>query len=160
MQILDQTRRKAANTTPLVSNIMKPVVTVYSYETMTEATDRLSTADSSSAIAVDGLGQVVGVLTHTDCQNYFALWNRYLNRDETVLREIFETNEFCQLHLDRDYFHQVGKHMTSPVITVPETSSCLDAEQAFRDNPQIHHLVVVDARSKPVGVIIKQDLNH
>ncbi|MEM9410698.1 MAG: CBS domain-containing protein [Planctomycetota bacterium] len=141
-----------------ISSVTQELVMIHHYQQMTNATDQIVQAKKTCGVVVNGLHQCVGLLTQTDIQNYFQLWIRYLDRDESVLPSIFETSAFGLLRIDREYFHQVGKHMTSPVVTIPYTSSCGDAIGTFEQNSGIHQLVVLGKRSKPIGVVSKKDL--
>ena len=143
---------------PLITAVMNDMVMIYHYQKMTDATDELIQAKSTCGVVVDGIHKCVGVLTQTDVRNYFQLWIRYLDHDETVMPEIFKTNAYGALRIDREYFHQVGKHMTSPVVAIPSTARCVDAMDLFDQNQGIHHLVVVDENSKPIGVVSQNNL--
>ena len=157
MHTLKRPTRKPAVNSPNVMTVMGRLIKLYHYEKMTAATDKLVMEKPTSAVVVDGMGMCVGILTKTDVQRYFHLWARFLRDDESVLPHIFETNVFGMLHIDREYFHQVGRHMTAPIVTIPQTATCADADIAFAQHGDIHHLVIVDRESKPVGVIAKED---
>lgn len=141
-----------------VESVMKRLVTVYHYEEMTAATDKLVKAKSSPAVVVDGVQKCIGVLTRQNIQRYFRLWIRFLENDESVLPEIFETNAFGMLHIDREFFHQVGKHMTSPVLTIDRTATIAEANDAFDRTEGLEHMVVVNEDQKPIGVLTREDL--
>ena len=141
-----------------IESVMKKLVTIYHYEEMTAATDKLIQAKSSPAVVIDGVQKCVGILTRQNIQRYFQLWIRFLENDESVLPEIFETNAFGMLHIDREFFHQVGKHMTSPVLTIERTKTVAAAEEIFEREPGVDHLVVVNEDQKPIGVLTRKDL--
>jgi signal-transduction protein with cAMP-binding, CBS, and nucleotidyltransferase domain len=71
---------------------------------------------------------------------------------------VFETNQFGQRRTNNASFHQVQRHMTSPVISVTVTSTCEDGRQIFLKHPEIHHLVVVDDKNKPLGIVESKQL--
>jgi CBS-domain-containing membrane protein len=107
-----------------------------------------------------GVADIVDFPIHTIIDGAIEadIGNRYLDQDKSVLPKIFETNAFGLLRIDREYFHQVGKHMTSPVTTIASTSTCNDAMEIFDQNEEIHHLVVLNKSSKPIGVVSQNDL--
>ena len=50
--------------------------------------------------------------------------------------------------------------MTAPVVTIPNHESCRRARELFAGHPDIHHLVVVDGESRPVGILEPGDLTE
>lgn len=149
---------KTNQTRLTLESVMKQLVTVYHYEEMTAATDKMIRAKSSPAVVIDGVQKCIGILTRENVQSYFQLWIRFLENDESVLPEIFETNAYGMLNIDREFFHQVGKHMTCPVVEIDRNATCADAEALFQQQPGLQHLVVMNDDHRPIGVLSLKDL--
>jgi CBS domain-containing protein len=66
---------------------------------------------------------------------------------------MFEADKYGHIRCDNDSFQQVSRHMSQPVITVTNSESVESANQLFADNPEIHHLVVVDELNRPLGIL-------
>ncbi len=138
---------------PFVTYAMNHAPPVHEFDEMPEVISELKAARSSAAPVIDEMGKCIGILTDTDIQNYFDLCRRFDERDESVLDEVYETDEFGMRRTDLKPFHQVKRHMTSPVVTISNDVRYVGAEEIFESNPGIHHLVVVDEKGKPLGIV-------
>ena len=140
------------------TDVMHIVCPIHAYDKMEDVIRELTQANESGAPVVDGMGACIGILTESDIDRYRELKRRFDARDETVLDEMFETDEFGLRRPTNHDFDQVHRHMTSPVVTISNQDSCDKAREAFETNPKIHHLVVVDQNDKPLGVIEAGDV--
>ena len=136
-----------------VTEVMKDAPPIHRFDKMTDIVSELAKARQTGAPVVDEIGACVGILTSSDIDRYHDLKQRLAARDETVVDEIFETDEFGQRRAGNCDFEQVHRHMTSPVITIDNGQTCLAAAETFQQNPEIHHLVVVDERNRPQGIL-------
>jgi nucleotide-binding universal stress UspA family protein/predicted transcriptional regulator len=144
---------KPRNEERFVTGIMHHVRSVHDFEKMPDVLAELSRARETAAPVVDDSGYCIGILTQSDIDHYRQLQKRCREQDESVIEEIFETNEFGQRRTANPGFDQVRRHMTSPVITITDNQSIEAARQMLARYPGIHHLVVVDEENRPVGII-------
>ena len=140
------------------TDVMHIVCPIHAYDKMESVIDELKHANESGAPVIDGMGACIGILTASDIDKYRELKKRFDARDETVLDEMFETDEYGLRRPTNHDFGQVQRHMTSPVVTVTNKDSCDQAREKFESNPKIHHLVVVDENEKPLGIIEAKDI--
>ena len=141
-----------------VTDAMHQVGAIEGAELMPNVIRMLDESRETAAPTVDVFGKCIGIVTSTDIENYHQLLARYKAGDESVYDEIFETNAYGQRRTDSDEFHQVHRHMTAPVITISNQESCHQARQMFAKHPDIHHLVVVDDSTRPVGILEQRDV--
>jgi nucleotide-binding universal stress UspA family protein len=154
----DKSAVSTSDVSPYITSIMRHIPPVYELDDISEVESELNTAFVSAAPVIDLSDQCVGILTSTDIEKYWELRQRYDEKDPAVLDEVFETNQFGQRRTNNASFHQVQRHMTSPVISVTVTSTCDDGRQIFLKHPEIHHLVVVDDKNKPLGIVESKQL--
>ena len=138
---------------PFVTTIMSHAIPIHEFDDMQRVIQELKAAKVTGAPVVNGLGKCIGILTDSDIQNYQEVWKRFQSQDPTVLDEVLETDSYGLRRTDKSAFHKVKKQMSTPVITIPDTTTCREASGYFRDNPEIHHLIVVDESEMPVGII-------
>ncbi len=143
-----------------VTDIMRHVRPIRGFDKIEKVITELERANESGAPVSDTSGCCIGILTKTDIAKYLSLQERYKNRDETVIDEMFETDEFGQRRASNFDFDQVHRHMTSPVVTISNNESCQKARELFENNKNIHHLVVVDDGNHPIGIVETQDVNE
>jgi nucleotide-binding universal stress UspA family protein len=136
-----------------VTEIMHQVPAVRSFETMDSVLNGLKKARETAAPVVDGSGTCIGILTTTDIEDFHAIQKRFEEKDESVLEEVFEVDQYGQRKVTDYNFDQVQRHMTKEVISLQVTDSVRKAIELFDANPTIHHLVVLDADDHPVGVV-------
>ena len=136
-----------------VTEVMHPVAPIHAYETMDSVLAELNKANETAAPVVDGMGICIGILTTTDIEKFNALKKRFEEKDESVISEMFEVDEYGQRRAPNYNFDQVERHMTRSVVSIRNTQSIFDAVKLFESNPEIHHLVVLDDRGRPVGVV-------
>lgn len=141
-----------------VTDRMHHVSPIHGFSKMENVIAELSLAKETGAPVINEMGSCVGILTESDIKKYRDVQQRFANRDESVVDEVFEVDEFGQRRAGSFDFDQVHRHMTSPVITISNTASCAKAVELFSSNHQIHHLVVVDERDCPVGILASRDL--
>jgi universal stress protein A len=141
-----------------VSDLMHHITPIHGYEKMDVVTSELEKAKQTAAPVVDEMGNCLGILTESDIKKYRDLQQRYENRDESVVDEIFEVDEYGQRRAGACTFDQVHRHMTSPVISISSSGSCQKAQKLFDSNKNIHHLVVVDEQERPIGIVKSHDL--
>ena len=154
------TERKERQPQHFVTDVMRQVQPIQGFENMEDVIAEMNRAKDTAAPVVNEMGACIGILTNSDIAKYRELQTRYEQRDETVIDEIFETDEFGQRRAGNCDFHQVHRHMTSPVITISNKQSCQQAREKFQQHNEIHHLVVVDDRENPVGILGKADLSE
>ena len=141
-----------------VTDVMRHVSPIRSYQRIEKIIAELSQAKQTGAPVVDDMGCCIGILTKSDIDKYRELQKRYEERDETVIDEIFETDEFGQRRAGNCDFNQVHRHMTSPAVTIANHEICQKAQLLFDHNSDIHHLVVVDDLEHPIGILTTTDL--
>lgn len=140
-----------------VTRAMRQVTPIHSWEKIQDVIDSFARTGDTAAPVVDEAGRCIGILTETDIARYQELKQRVEAGDETVVDEVFETDKYGQRRAANCDFDKVRRHMTSPVQTVTTSQSCEQAAQVWRQHPGIHHLVVVDDRQRPVGVLAWRD---
>lgn len=141
-----------------VTELMHHVAPIRGFDKMESVIAELKKANETGAPVINEMGNCVGILTESDINKYRDLRERYENRDESVVDEIFETDEFGQRRAGNYNFDQVHRHMTSPVVTIFNSQSCKQAQELFESNQDIHHLVVVDELECPLGILESRDL--
>ena len=153
---------KAADNDPqlrhFVTEIMRHVRPIRSFDKMETITAELERANQSGAPVIDDSGCCIGILTKTDIQKYHELQARFARRDETVIDEMFEIDEFGQRRASNLDFDQVRRHMTAPVVTISNSEACQKARELFEANSTIHHLIVIDESDRPIGIVGTEDL--
>lgn len=143
-----------------ITDVMRHVRPIRGYQPMERVIGELDQAKQTGAPVVDEMGCCIGILTKSDIDKYLDLQQRYEARDETVIDEIFETDEFGQRRTGNCDFDQVHRHMTSPAVTIPNHETCQKAQLLFEHNSDIHHLVVIDEVEHPIGILTTGDLKE
>lgn len=141
-----------------VTDVMHHVSPIRSFQPMEKVIAELDQAKQTGAPVIDDMGCCIGILTKSDIDHYRNLQKRYEERDETVIDEIFETDEFGQRRAGNCDFDQVHRHMTSPAVTIANHEACQKAQLLFDHNSDIHHLVVIDELEHPIGILTTEDL--
>ncbi len=136
-----------------VTEVMQHVEPIHASDQMRDVVIELESAGATGAPVADDDGKCTGILTVTDIDKYRELKQRYQEKDPSVLDEMFEVDEFGQRRPVNQTFDQVVRHMTQPVITIQATQTCDEAARQFAANPKIHHLVVVNDRNRPLGIL-------
>ncbi len=142
--------------TSFVTKFMKHAPAIHAHDEMPDVIGEFSRHQVSAAPVVAGNGECIGILTTTDVDRYRDIKRRYDEKDPTVISEMFEVDEFGQLRTNNSTFEQVMRHMTSPVVTISNSESVQDALDKFENNPDIHHLIVVDEKNRPQGFVEPQ----
>ena len=154
-------RRTQINATgSYVSELMHDVVPVKSYEKMGSVLESLTRERQTAAPVVDDVGKCIGILTTVDIDNFLSLKRRFDERDESVLQEVLDIDEFGQLRTTGPYFDEVKRHMSSAVVSVNIDDAEQQVLEQFANNPEIHHLVVLDQTDRPVGIIDQVDVSE
>ena len=141
-----------------VTDVMHHVSPINTFDKMKEVIIELDRAQQTGAPVVDNAGCCIGILTKSDIDNYRELQERFDSRDESVINEMFETDEFGQRRASCSDFELVQRHMATPVVTISNSESCQKARELFDHNKDIHHLIVVDEAQRPLGIIQTHDL--
>jgi len=142
-----------------VTESMHQVGAIQGDDRMDDVIQMLEETRESAAPVVNTFGKCIGILTMTDIEKYRDVRARYDAGDESVVGEVFETNAYGQRRTaNEEDFLQVHRHMTAPVITIPNNESCRKARELFEIHTEIHHLVVVDETNKPVGILENRDV--
>jgi CBS domain-containing protein len=141
-----------------VTDVMHHVRPIRGFDELPKVIGELDRAKETGAPVVDDLGNCVGILTKTDIQKYRDLKTRFENQDPTVIDMVFETDKYGQRRAGNFDFDQVHRHMTAPVVTISNAESCQKARELFDQNPDIHHLVVVNESNCPVGILQTEDV--
>lgn len=143
---------------PVVS-VMHQVAAVQGDEKMPAVVKMMQESRELAVPTVDAFGRCIGVLSRTDVKKYQELLKRYEAGDQTVIPDFYETDAYGQRRTgSEDFFHQVSRHMTTPVVTIGSEVSCRFARERFETHPGIHQLVVVDEKNRPVGILEKNDV--
>lgn len=153
---------ETANNTrsPFVTSAMQHVDPIHHYDRMDDVAAELRASNCTAAPVINEQFECIGILTETDIGKYRDLVKRLDEHDETVLDEVYETDKYGMRKLDDPEFRQVQRHMTSPVICVSADTSCGDAARKFEQQPDIHHLIVVDPQHRPIGFVTPDDLQQ
>jgi nucleotide-binding universal stress UspA family protein len=141
-----------------VTEIMHKVHYIQEFEQLDSVLSDLVKSGNSGAAVVNATGTCVGVLTKTDINKYHHLKKRFEAKDESVIAEMFEVDQFGQRRPLNESFDQVERHMNANVISVPDDATVEKAIEMFDANPKIHHLVVLDHRDRPIGMIDSLDV--
>ena len=127
---------------PFVTAAMTHSVSVHSGNTMQDTIELMATNHASAAPIVDQNGTCVGILTESDVQ-------RFLDLEKVASQSDSEASTHAS---------HVGGYMSSPVLTVPTTSTCNQAQELFNEHQEIHHLVVVSENNIPIGILRPENL--
>jgi nucleotide-binding universal stress UspA family protein/CBS domain-containing protein len=141
-----------------VTELMHHVAPIRSYEKMEDVIPELAQANQTSAPVINEIGCCQGILTQSDICQYHELKKRFEARDETVIDEIFETDEFGQRRAGNWDFDRVHRHMTSPVVTISNDAKVQTAQKLLESQTTIHHLVVIDDENHPIGILDAEEL--
>jgi nucleotide-binding universal stress UspA family protein/predicted transcriptional regulator len=141
-----------------ITEFMHQVSPVHAFETMESVLKGLKTARETAAPVVNGSGKCIGILTTTDIERFHTLQKRFNEKDETVLDEMFEIDEYGQRRTPNYNFDQVERHMTKEVVSVQDTDSVQVAIDLFEANPNIHHLVVMNEYDRAVGIVDAENI--
>ena len=143
---------------PVVS-VMHQVAAVQGDEKMPSVVKMMQESRELAVPTVNAFGKCIGILSRTDVKKYQELLQRYEAGDQTVIPDFYETDVYGQRRTgSEDFFHQVSRHMTAPVVTICSDASCRVARETFAAHPLIHQLVVVDQKNRPVGILEKNDV--
>ena len=113
-----------------------PVV-VKADASLEEAEELLHSYRVTGLPVVNGIGQLIGVISQSDLVGDGNAWlSSLLRGNSRTLR--------------------VGELMTVPALTVPLTSTLKDAARLMRDEG-VHRLVVTDDAEHPIGVLSASD---
>lgn len=140
-----------------VTERMISISPIHEEDDMDSVLTKLQRARETAAPVVDAGGKCIGILTQTDIDQYLKLIERFEAKDETVLPEMFEVDPYGQRRKGNVDFHRVRRHMSRPAITVFNNETLDNAGEAFKADPSIHHLVVVDEDEHPVGILCQND---
>jgi CBS domain-containing protein len=157
-KVAKETEKQERQPQHFVTDVMHQVQPIHGFEEMDKVIMELNRANETAAPVVNEMGVCTGILTNSDIAKYRELQERFEKRDETVVDEIFETDEFGQRRAGNCDFNQVHRHMTSPVVTISNKEPCQKAQELFDQHKEIHHLVVIDERDHPVGILETRDL--
>ncbi len=139
----------------IVGDYMTPqAVVVDDSKRLTEAIRLLDNEALSILPVVDGEGQLTGILSQSDLIEI----THEIQSDISALNYVTDrTREFLiRLLIDQGDTTLVKDVMTSPVeTTTPDTNLVMAAKKLIERH--YHHLPVVDANGKPVGVLSTSD---
>ncbi len=144
--------------TKTAAELMQVVQPIKALDNIENVFDQLSQKEKNAAPVVNEVGYCIGILTFTDIQKYKEIKKKYEEGDRGALDDVFEVNRFGIRRVCSDSFHHVRRHMTTPVITARENTTAEQAQRLFDDNPGIHHLVIVDEKTRPLGIVEPKNL--
>ena len=136
-----------------VTEAMHQVKPLHQFDKMDDLIIQLKKARETAAPVNNGAGECIGILTSSDIDRYQELLKRFMEKDESVLGEIFETDKYGHRRVTDQNFDYVQRHMTKEVVSIRNSQSILEAVELFEANPNIHHLVVLDDDRKSVGIV-------
>lgn len=136
-----------------VTEAMHQVAPVRGYDPIEDVIGDLERANETAVPVINEQNETVGILTQTDIDHYVSLCQRLAEKDPSVVKEVYEVNEFGSYRVDNVDFQKVKRHMSSPVTTILNTQNTEEALDLFAANENIHHLVVVDDQGHPLGVL-------
>lgn len=150
----DETGRNAKR---FATNLMRQVAPIREFDDMNEVIVELEDANQTAAPVVNVEGKAIGILTETDIAKYKSLLERFRAKDESVVKEIYEVDQYGHVRVGNRDFNQVKRHMSSPVVTISNSESVARAQEMFEADQEIHHLLVVDEQDRPLGVLTSRD---
>lgn len=135
----------------------QPVVTVEACHTMCEAAERLVEAGLTAAPVVDEAGRCVGMITSVDFlkRDAQACAVDRLARRERETR--IERHAGAALQISETDHDRVSRYMTAAVQAVSGEAALVDAARQMC-LLHVHHLPVLDAQGRPVGMLSSLDL--
>lgn len=136
-----------------VTEVMHQVAPIQESDKVTDVIAELEKARETAAPVINITGECSGILTQTDIEKYCDLKKRYEAGDTSVVDEMFEVDKYGLFRAGNSDFHQVKRHMSSPVVTISDTETIQQAAEIFADDQSIHHLVVVDENQHPLGIV-------
>jgi nucleotide-binding universal stress UspA family protein/CBS domain-containing protein len=137
----------------VVSEIMHRVDPIRGSGDIDDARAILNDSAATALPVVDDCGKCIGVLTETNLENYRDLKARYDAKDESVIDQIFEIDEFGQRRTNNTNFHTVKRHMTKDVVSLHGTDAIEEATALFDSRPKLHQLVILDENGHPIGIV-------
>ena len=136
----------------VVDVMHSPVAVVQENASMADAAKILAENSVTGAPVVDVQGRCVGMLSTTD----FALREaRHASTAPPSLlnwQQVVPGSEESPLQVESFHEDRVGEHMSLAVQTINETATLINAGRVMC-REHIHRLVIVDAESRPVGVV-------
>lgn len=135
----------------------KPVVTVNQFATMDHAACHMQKQRISSLAVVDEVGRCIGLLTATDFIAYSALKSGFCPDEWMSADRKLERDESGTLRISDVPNNSVLRHLSSPLQTAPEAMTVAEARIRMR-RQRIHHLLILDSKQRPVGVVSAWDL--
>lgn len=116
-----------------VTEVMHHVAAIHAEDYLESVVAELRAAKATAAPVVNHTGQCIGILTVSDIAR-------------------FESGSGNGVTVER--YH------SSPVITINSNQTCRYAIELLKQNPKIHHLVVVNEQKQPLGVLSSHDLGN
>ena len=134
------------------------VTTVPQNANMQQVAELLQTSGLSTAPVVDEMGRVVGMISAkhfvshehgVTCEEGSPL----LSNEARLIRDDFQNAIFIEV----DPCDTVDRHMNRGVQTINRDASVEEAARIMC-GAHIHHLIVLDSASRPIGVLSSLDL--
>lgn len=137
-----------------VRDIMaRDVVTIPANSTMSEAADKLRNHSVTGAPVTDELGRCIGVLSGTD---FVQRNSENTDNGGNITHVLSSRHPSGMFQIEEVPNELVRAHMSPTVQTVDEHCTLVQAGRCMC-HEHIHRLVVIDKRSRPVGVISSLD---
>ena len=153
LDIVEDASAQQENDNTFVTKVMHKAIPVNSFDNIENVLRDLKKAKETAAAVVDETDKCIGILTTTDIERYHNLQERFKNKDETVVKEMFSVNKYGQREPTNYDFDHVERHMTKDVVSVRTNESVQKAIELFEQHPDIHHLVVLDDADRAVGIV-------
>jgi CBS domain-containing protein len=145
--------------TTRVEEAMNPSVqVVQETDRMEDVAKIFEREDINAAPVVDQQGSCVGIITSHDLVEYEA--TRDEMKSELNRGTPFDIAHYCggvEIRIPGRHFDEAGFHMTKTVMTA-EAESPLSQAARTMCRKHIHHVVILDAKAKPVGILSALDI--
>ncbi len=148
---------EGACSTPVEEICTQPVVTVPQYLTMDRAVCEMASRHISALVVVDETDHFIGLLTATDMVRYYARQSNLCDAELAAAESRIRTADEPAWDFDTFPVDSVIRHMTRTVQTIPAGTTVAKAREMMRLQ-KIHHLLLLDVRDRPAGILSSLDL--
>jgi CBS domain-containing protein len=145
--------RKSLGTLTAADVMSNEVITIPRHFSLQKAAHMLSSANVTGAPVVDGRGVCVGVLSATDFVHLADLEKPPVPNTSTEC----VCSEWQVVEMENLPTDEVGCFMTADPVTVKPNTLIAEVARMMLD-AHIHRVIVVDALSRPIGVVSTTDI--
>ena len=145
--------------TALVSEVARTqVITVEPTTKLDKVAVLFEENDINAAPVVDGLGKCIGIITSRDLVRFEAIRSSLESQFRHGIAFDVDQNDLnSAIGIFGRPFDEVAYHMSSDIITIDDNSTLSRASRIMCRN-HIHHLLVLDAAERPIGILSSLDI--